>query len=402
MSIQPKVALVYDKVNTKYGGAEVVLKTLCELYPDAPLFTSIYNRNRAIWAKNFQVRTSFLQKIPLLNKNHQILTPLMPLAFESHDFNKFDVIISVTSGEAKGIITKPNQLHVCYLLTPSRYLYSHAEEYINRSGIFSLPIIKQLAKLLLKYLRWWDQVAINRPDHLIVISNLIKERVKKYYQREVEAIIYPPSSPKKPISDHKLPINNYLLCVSRLVPYKKIDLCVKASAKLKQTLIIAGTGEDQNRLQKLFPELTFVRGENETIDQAMFSAKKSNKTIIFLDAIEDEEVAQLFLSAKALLMPGLEDFGITALDASSWGVPTVLAKDSGVAELLGENCYKLGSVNLDELIEAIKKIDDQKINSEALKRIAKNSSPDNFSSQFKKIVYDLIIQHQLKGPNVYL
>lgn len=410
MKNQPKIALIYDKANTKYGGAETVLKALHQLYPDAPLYTSVYDSQTAIWAKQFKIKTSFLQKIPFFNKYHQFLAPLMPLAFESHDLDEFDIIISVTSGEAKGVITKPHQLHICYMLTPPRYLYSHADEYLDNSRVFSLPLIKQFSKIFLKYLRWWDQSATNRPDHLIAISTLVERRINKYYQREVEAIIYPPAADRDsvsvanstPSSPEKLPQDNYLLCVSRLVPYKKIDLCIHAAATLKQTLIIAGSGTDLDKLKNIYPNLTYARNKNQTIDEAIAVAKRSKKIIVFLNLVNDKEVIRLFDHAKVLIMPGIEDFGITALDAASFGLPTILFKESGVAELLDANCFKISRITAKQIADAVKKVDEHKISSTKLKKIAADSSTSNFTSQFEKIVYDLFIQHQLKGPNVYL
>lgn len=408
MKSQPKIALIYDKVNTKYGGAEIVLKALHQLYPDAPLYTSVYNSQAAIWADQFKIKTSFLQRIPFFNKYHQFLAPLMPLAFESHNLDGFDIIISITSGEAKGVITKPHQLHICYMLTPPRYLYSHADEYLDNSRVFSLPLIKQFSKIFLKYLRWWDQSAANRPDHLIAISTLIERRINKYYQREVEAIIYPPVADRvsvvnsTPPAPEKLPQNNYLLCVSRLVPYKKIDLCIHAAATLKQTLIIAGSGTDQTKLKNIYPNLTYVRNENQTIDEAITKAKQNKKIIVFLNLVDDAEVARLFNHAKVLLMPGIEDFGITALDAASWGLPTILFKESGVVELLDANCFKINRITAKQIADTVRKMDEHKISPTKLKKTAADSSVSNFTGQFEKIVYDLFIQHQLKGPNAYL
>src|SRR5258708_2622600 len=171
-STSPKVALVYDRVNTHYGGAENVLLALHQIYPSAPLYTSVYNPQTATWAKVFDVRTSFLQKFPFAKKFHRLYVALMPLAFESFDLSEFDIVISISSAEAKGVLTKPNQLHVCYLLTPTRYLWSHAEEY--QKDWLTGPI----RALIFNYLRWWDQSAALRPDIFIPISQLVAERCR--------------------------------------------------------------------------------------------------------------------------------------------------------------------------------------------------------------------------------
>src|SRR3990172_1252396 len=163
-----KVAIVYDRVN-KWGGAERVLLTLHEMFPDAPLYTSVYDEKNASWAKVFSnIYTSFLQKIPFAKGNHEFLAPLMPLAFESFNFNDYDLVISVTSEAAKGIITKSGTTHICYCLTPTRYLWSGYEEY------FKNPILKFISKPFVSYLRMWDKIAANRPDKIIAISTEVK------------------------------------------------------------------------------------------------------------------------------------------------------------------------------------------------------------------------------------
>src|ERR1035437_3756793 len=178
-----KVALVYDRVN-KWGGAERVLLALHKIFPEAPLFTSVYNAESAAWAKVFDVRTSFLQNFPKAKTAHELYAVLMPLAFESFNFDNFDLVISVTSEAAKGIITKPSTLHICYCLTPTRYLWSGYNDYFKSS------IFKLISKPLVSYLRFWDKIAAKRPDEYIAISIEVKNRIKKYYKRDSE-VVYP-------------------------------------------------------------------------------------------------------------------------------------------------------------------------------------------------------------------
>ena len=202
-----RVALVYDRVN-KFGGAERVLLALHKIWPKAPLYTSVYDSQGAPWAKDFNVIPSFVQKFPLAKKKHEIYPWLMPFAFESFNlaqhrtgsgagFDKFDIVISVTSAEAKGIITKPETLHLCYCLTPTRYLWSSYEHYLKnpRYGVFN-SLAELLMKPMLSNLRKWDKVASQRPDHYIAISKTVKKRIKKYYDRDAD-IIYPPVDIKK-------------------------------------------------------------------------------------------------------------------------------------------------------------------------------------------------------------
>lgn len=180
-----KVAIVYDRVN-KIGGAERVLESLAELFEKPTLFTSIYNKKKTPWARKFKVKTSYLQDIPIINRRHEFIPYLMPFAFESFDFSGFDLVISVTSEAAKGIIVPPNVPHVCICLTPTRYLWSGYDQY------FRDPILKFLARPLVWYMRKWDLSAATRPDEMIAISKTVQKRIKKYYKRE-SIVIYPPA-----------------------------------------------------------------------------------------------------------------------------------------------------------------------------------------------------------------
>ena len=179
-----KVALVYDRVN-KWGGAERVIIALRKIFPDSVLFTSVYKEDRASWARKIPVKTSFLQKIPFASSHHEVFATLMPVAFESFDFSDFDLVISLTSEAAKGIITKPQTKHISIILTPTRYLWSGHKDY------FSNPIFRIIIWPVVSYLRFWDKIAARRPDKLIAISETVQSRIKKYYGLESE-VIYPP------------------------------------------------------------------------------------------------------------------------------------------------------------------------------------------------------------------
>lgn len=193
-----KVAIVYDRVN-KWGGAERVLLALNEIFPNAPLYTAVYSPKNAPWAKVFpKVIPSFLQKIPLASDRHEHFPYLMPLAFETFDFSEYDLVISVTSEAAKGVITKPGTLHVCYCLTPIRYLWSHYDFYFKNppDSFKRYPLFRLISKPHVWYMRKWDLIASQRPDVYVAISTTVKKRIKKYYDRDSQ-IIYPPTDIKK-------------------------------------------------------------------------------------------------------------------------------------------------------------------------------------------------------------
>ncbi len=376
--MKPKVALVYDRVNTAYGGAEKVLLALHKAFPDAPLYTSVYHP-RAKWASVFEIKTSFLQKIPYANKLHRFLVPLMPLAFESLDLNQYDIIISITSAEAKGVITKPNQLHLCYLLTPTRYLYSHRHHYEQNHWPFKIPILSFFSRQIFDYLTWWDQTAAFKPDVVIPISNLVKQRAQKYYHLQTQRPIYPPFDTQEltitnPIDSLSFYLpDKFYLVISRLVPYKRIDLAIKACQKLNKNLIIVGTGPQEKELKKISGQNTYFLG---------------NVTNIQRQAIISQ--------AQAVLMPGIEDFGITALEAVIARKPVVLHYLSGAVEILKDEpgVTLLPKLTLDHLVSALEKITSLEFkNSFPQKKLAKYAI-NNFVKRFQTTVFKFYEQQK--------
>lgn len=317
MTDQPRIALVYDRVNTRFGGAENVLKSLLQLYPTAPLFTSVYDHEAADWAHAARVQTSFLQSLPFAKQHHRQLVMLMPLAFESLRFDEYDVIISITSAEAKGILTKPDQLHICYLLTPTRYLWSHTSEY-------SQGILKLITAPFFRYLRWWDVPAAKRPDVFIPISQRVAERCTEYYRRPTEQVIYPPVSLDQfsdvehystALTAQGIQSNDYYLVVSRLVGYKRIDLAIEACQRLGRNLVIVGSGPEAERLQ------TLARNSS------------SQAKVIFKTSVQSTQLGAYYKNCRAFLAPGEEDFGIAALESHLFGKPALLHHRSGAAEI---------------------------------------------------------------------
>lgn len=273
-----KIALVYDRIN-KFGGAERVMTALHKIYPEAPIYTLVHDPENSNWASGIRIIPSFINTIPFLRKRHEWLAPIAPMAFESFNLDKFDVVISVTSSDAKSIITKPNQLHICYCLTPTRYYWSGEGEYSSD------PKMRLLPGFLLKYFRTIDLLTSDRPDAYISISKEVKNRVKKYYNKESE-VIYPPIEDKfyslNPISAGN---RDYYLVVSRLVPYKKVDLVIEAFNKLKLPLVIIGTGSEEEKLK---------------------SIARTNISII--GSVDDKRLMEYYRRAKAVIFPQHEDF----------------------------------------------------------------------------------------------
>lgn len=322
-----KVALVYDRVN-KFGGAERLMLALHSIYPDAPIYTLVHDKTTSEWANDIQIIPTFLNKVPFFRKRHELLAPIAPLAFETLDLSEFDVVISVTSSDAKSIITKPNQLHICYCLTPTRYFWSGEGEY---SEDIKMKLIPDFLK---SYFRSIDLLTSTRPDEYISISNEVEKRVKKYYKRDSE-VIYPPIEDKfysfNPISIHN---REYFLVVSRLVPYKKVDLVIEAFNKLKFPLVIIGSGNEENILKS-----------------------KAGGNISFLGQVEDHRLLEYYRRAKAVIFPQLEDFGLVPLEAQALGTPVIAYAGGGALETVipGKTGYLFEEQTPNSLIDAVKK-----------------------------------------------
>lgn len=364
-----KIAIVYDRV-VKFGGAERVLLSLHEMFPDAPLYTSIYNNEKAKWAQVFpKIYTSFLQNIPVLKNYHELMGWLMPLAFESFDFKDYDLVISVTSEAAKGIITGTKTLHVCYCLTPTRYLWSGSDFYLNnRPNIFRIfPFYKIISWPFLTYTKWWDKVASNRPDKIIAISTEVQKRIKKYYQRDSE-IIFPSVQLISDLLKTSKKNKDYYLIVGRFEPYKKLDLVVDTFKELKLPLIVAGSGSEFIRLKG-----------------------KSHKNIIFVDNPTDQKLSELYSNAKAFLMPQEEDFGITAVEAQSFGVPVIAYNKGGAKDTVvdGKTGVLFNDQTKQSLINAIVRFDRTSFDSRYLITNAKRFSKDIFKQKFYNLLKNL-------------
>ncbi|MDQ3098503.1 MAG: glycosyltransferase [bacterium] len=307
-----RIALCYDRIN-KFGGAERVLQALHEIWPDAPVYTLTYDHESASWARDWDIRSSFLQKIPFIGKKHELFPAIAPLAWEQFNFNQYDVVISITSSEAKGILTSPRTRHICYCLTPTRYLWSGYFDYLESSGfgIFH-NAIRGIFSLLSYPLRSWDYYFAQRPDEMIGISDEVCSRIKKYYRRESRKIYPPVDIPA--LSDEDLtPSTPFFLVISRLVPYKRIDLVVEAFNRLGWPLKVIGTGSELAKLR--------VRG---------------GENIEFLGFLSDSETQVYYRKCLAVIFPSFEDFGIVPVEAQSYGKPVIAYRGGGVLETVIE------------------------------------------------------------------
>ena len=285
----PRIALVHDWLN-QMGGAEQVLENLVDLYR-APVYTSMYwPQGVSPVYQEWDIRTSWLDKVPGVKRHHQLFFPFYPLAFESLDLDGYDVVLSNKSGFCHGVITPPETVHICYCLTPTRYVWRY-HDYARQEAIG--PLARAALQPVLTFLRVWDRLAADRVDHFVAISSEIQKRIKKYYHRD-STVIYPPVDTGRfgPASAH----DDYYLSVGRLVPYKRVDLAVQACTRLGLPLKVAGKGRDMERLEAL-----------------------AGPTVEFLGYVPDDELGELMARCKAFLFPGAEDFGIAPIQAMAAG-----------------------------------------------------------------------------------
>jgi len=320
-----KIAIVHDFLN-QYGGAERVVEALHEVYPDAPIYTSIYvQKNLPDIFKTMNIKTSYMQKLPFLKHFKKYLL-LYPSAFETFDLSKYDVVLSSSSAFAKGVKISNSTCHVCYCYTPMRFAWNYGN-YIGKENIGKLA--KKCLPYFLKYLKLWDVKTSKKVDYFIAISCEIQKRIKACYSRESD-LIYPPVNTRDfSVSSH---VGDYFLVVSRLNGYKRIDLVVNAFNELKLKLKIIGDGPCRNSLEQ-------IAGHN----------------IEFLGKVDEISLRNNYAHCRAIIFPGEEDFGIVPLEAQSSGRPVIAFAAGGALETVidGRTGIFFNTQSVESLIDAI-------------------------------------------------
>jgi len=358
-----KVALVHDYL-LNYGGAERVLFALQKIYPEAKIYTLLYDKKLSKYFPEEKVKTSSLDNLPkFIKKHHKFLLPFFPMAIESIDLSGYDVVISSSSVFAKGIVTRPETTHICYCHSPSRFLWDYNERYLNDEGFnkFLMPFIK----FIIHRVRIWDRSSAERVDFWIANSKTTKRRIQKYYKKNPE-VIYPPVE-TLPCEDNKPKERDYFLVVSRLSPYKKIDVIIKAFNSLKLPLVIVGGGRDKNRLRKM-----------------------AEKNIHFTGFISDGELGSYIKNCKAFVMAQEEDFGLAPLEVMRFKKPVLAYKRGGACEWMLEG--KTGDFfeeQTEESLKAgIKKMlkNMENYNGEDIKKHSEEFSFEKFKSKIKDFV----------------
>ncbi len=359
------VALVHDWMN-QIGGAEDVLESLVSLYTKAPVYTSLYDSRRMpeSW-RQWDIRTSFIDRLPFSHKKQQLYFPLYPTAFEQFDFNDFDLVLSNKSGFCHGVITEPETLHICYCLTPTRYVWRY-HQYAEQENLSRL--VRFGLQPFLTYLRMWDRMAADRVDHFIAISDEVRGRIAKIYQREAP-IIYPPVDTGR--FEPSSQIEDYYLVVGRLVPYRRLDILIEAFNKMGQPLIIAGRGRDKERL-------TAMAGPNVT----------------FLGYVADEALPELLARCRAFMFPGEEDFGIAPIQAMAAGRPVIAYGAGGSKEtvIAGTGCL-FAEQSVPAIIEAVEGFDPDSVSPAFIRAHAETFDLSVFKRNISSFVEQKLAEH---------
>lgn len=305
MRAPENVALVHDWLTGQRGG-EKVLEVLAELFPEAPVYTLFHRPgSQAPGIENRRIHTSFLQKMPLARTKYRSYLPLYPLAVELFDLQKYDLVISSSHCAAKGVIPRPDALHISYVHSPMRYAWNEYHTYFSPSRLG--PLSRWAVPPIVHFLRLWDESSSARTDLFVANSKNVARRIAKYYRRRA-AVIPPPVDTDFFCPGPEKTEDHYLI-VSALVPYKRIDLAVEVFNRTGRELRIVGGGPDMKRLRK---------------------AARSN--IRFLGSLPPEDLRRAYRRARALLQPGEEDFGIATLEAQACGIPVVAYGRGGAAE----------------------------------------------------------------------
>ena len=373
-----KMCFVHDWLTT-YGGAELVLKAMLEIWPGTPIYTLVFdeNGNCADIIQSNQIIGSSIQKLPFAKSRHRAYLPLMPLAIEQFDLSDYDLVISDNHAIAKGVITGPNTLHISYIHTPIRYAWDMQAQYLAKAGL-DRGLRSFFARALLHYIRLWDIRTANGVDHYVSNSQYIARRIKKIYKRDA-TVIYPPVEIDRfSVREDK---EDFYLSVSRLVPYKKVDLIVKAFTSMPdKKLVVIGSGPELKSLKKI-----------------------ATKNITFLGFQDNPVIEDHMQRARALVYAAEEDFGIVPLEAQACGTPVIAYGKGGALETVipGETGCFFAEQTPEALIEAIETFEaNDPLDPHKARAQAERFSKARFKEEFRAFVDDKVQQYFKDIPRV--
>ncbi len=368
------LALIHDWLN-QLGGAEDVLEVMADMFPNAPIFTSIYWREKMPPKyRQWPIHTSFMDRLPAIHRYHQPYLLLYPFAFERFDLTGYDLILSNKSGFCHGVRKPPGAVHICYCLTPTRYVWGF-DDYAAREGLG--PAQRRILLPVLNLLKQWDKAAAGRVDHFVAISSEVRRRIARFYGRD-SVIIYPPvdterfaKRPRNEVGRGKSAdsLGDYFLCLGRLIPYKRVDLAVRACTELNLPLLVGGDGRDRARLEKM-----------------------AGPTVKFLGRVPEADLPDLMARCKAFIFPGLEDFGIAPVQAMATGRPAIAFAGGGALDTIIENQtgHLFYDQTVDSLMSALQKFNPAHFDSAAIRAHALKFDRKVFEQQLQDFINSAI------------
>lgn len=354
-----KIAIIHDWLTGMRGG-EVVLDSLLKAFPDADLYTLFYSKGKLNpRIEDRRIFTAFTDKLPFKEKYYRYYLPLFPTAIESFDLKGYDVILSSSHCVAKGVIPHPDTLHISYIHSPMRYVWDMYYDYFpNKSGL-KFFLLQSIAN----YLRTWDVASSSRVDHFVCNSHFVGRRVRKYYRRDYK-LIYPPCLTQDfRVNDYSK--EDYYLMVSAFAPYKRIDLAIEAFRENGRPLVLVGGGQDEKKISKSLP-----------------------KNVIWKKGLPRTEVIELYKKAKGFIFPGMEDFGITPVEAQAYGVPVVAYAKGGALESVqeGKTGIFFKEQTVASLNEAIAKLEKTNFKRRDFQSSIDRFTEEKFVTEIRKLV----------------
>lgn len=351
------------------GGAEPVLLELHKLFPDAPIYTSVYDKKNMPAFAGCDVRTTFLQKVlpRSLRYKHVLWPVLRAFAFRKLNLSEYDLIISSSSAEAKSVRKRPDALHICYCHTPTRYYWSHYEEFKKEFNFGILTsLIRPTIPAFVRWMRKKDLASVKSIDYFIANSEVTKQRIKKYYHRN-SIVIHPPVNTKRFLGLKNNPDRSGFIVWGRHVPYKRFDLAIRACEQLDEKLVVVSSGPDTARLKSL-----------------------AGPNVSFPGRVSDEALEQLAGKAKYFLFPNEEDFGISAVEALAAGLPVIAYAKGGALDIVkdGETGILFYEQTAESLAEAIRRAQHTDFSFNTLRQRSKRFDEKLFAAKIKKVVQD--------------
>lgn len=359
-----KVALVHYWL-TKMRGGEQVLEALCEMFPDADIFTHVYDPTAVSETiRRHKVETTFISKLPFSKSQYQKYLPFMPRALEELDLTEYDLIISSESGPAKGIVPRPDAFHLCYCHSPMRYLWDHYHSYRSNSGLFARAAFPHIAHRM----RQWDATSAMRVDQFVANSAFIAQRIQSYYRRSAE-VVAPPVKTKAFAEARQAP-GDFYLAAGEFVAYKKFDIAIEAFNRLGARLLVIGAGEEETRLKAM-----------------------ARDNIEFLGRVDFESLKSHFAACQALIFPGEEDFGMIPVEVMATGRPVIALGRGGALDSVvdGKTGVHYQDPSVEGLISAVQRFEDMTFDSDAIQSHANTFN----TATFKRRISEILIQNGL-------